>query len=77
MNVYGIYLAALHQQDLLEAAQLRRRAKAAQHSQPTPAWRRTLSGALTSVARSLDPSVEIEVTEARSASRGTDLLPAC
>ena len=77
MNVYGIYLAALHQQDLLEQAQLYRRAKAATASRTTPAWRRSLSGVLTSVARSLDPSVEIEVTEARAASRGTDLLPAC
>lgn len=77
MNVYGIYLAALHQQDLLEQAQLYRRAKLAPKSQRTPAWRRSLSGALTSVARSLDPSVEIEVTEARAANRGADLLPAC
>ena len=77
MNVYGIYLAALHQRDLLEEAQLYRRAKLAAASQPTPAWRRTLSGAFTSFARSLDPSVEIEVTEALPAGRGADLLPAC
>lgn len=77
MNVYGIYLAALHQQDLLEQAQLYRRAKLATKPQQTPAWRRTLSGALTSVARSLDPSVEIEVTEARPAAGSADLLPAC
>jgi hypothetical protein len=67
MNVYGIYLAALHQQDLLEQAQVYRRAKLATASQPTPAWRRALGGALASAARRLDPSVE----------RGADLQPAC
>lgn len=76
MNVYGVYLAALHQQDLLEQAQLYRRAKLAPASQPTAAWRRTLRGLFVSAARSLDPSVEVEV-KALPADRGADLLPAC
>jgi hypothetical protein len=41
MHAYGIYLMALHQQDLLEEAEISRRVKLAQRSQPgIPAWRR-------------------------------------
>ena len=61
MNVYGIYLAALHQQDLLEQAQAVSPSQARDGvAAETPAWRRTLSGALASAARRLDPSVEVE-----------------
>ena len=77
MNVYGIYLAALHQQDLLEAAQLYRRAKYATRSQPAPAWRRGLSSAFASVARRLDPTVSVERVEPLPSGRGADMLPAC
>ena len=66
MNVYGIYLAALHQQDLLEEAGMRRRARqAALANQGVPVWRRILaagtnrlSGVLASAARTIDPSVD-------------------
>lgn len=77
MNVYGIYLAALHQQDLLEQAQLYRRAKVATHSQATPAWRRGLSSVFATAARRLDPAVSVERVAPLSGGRGTDLLPAC
>ena len=41
MNALAPYIAALHQNDLLEEAELRRRIKLARGSQPTvPAWRR-------------------------------------
>jgi hypothetical protein len=58
MHAYGIYLMALHQQDLLEEAEISRRVKLAQRSQPgIPAWRRGLGGVLASAARSIDPSI--------------------
>jgi len=59
MNAFVPYLAALHQQDLLEQAELHRRAKLSERSRPrVPAWRRSLSGFLASAARSLDPSLD-------------------
>jgi hypothetical protein len=78
MHVYGIYLATLHQLDLLEEARLDHRAKLTKASQPNvPAWRRglggsarSLSGVLASVARSLDPSVESERTAGRRSEGG-------
>jgi hypothetical protein len=61
MNVYGIYLATLHQQDLLEQARLYHRAKLAPTSPGTvPAWRRSLSGLLASAASTIDPTVKVE-----------------
>jgi hypothetical protein len=61
MNAFVPYLAALHQQDLLQQAMLERRAKLAQRAQSTvPAWRRRLGGLFASAAQSLDPSVEVE-----------------
>ena len=77
MNVYGIYLATLHQQDLLEQARLYHRAKVATSSQRTPAWRRSLGSALATAARRLDPTVSVEGVKPLSSSRGADLLPAC
>lgn len=77
MNVFVPYLAALHQQDLLEQAELHRRSKLATASQPAAAWRRALGGLFASVARSLDPGVEVEYQEAVAAGPGADLLPAC
>jgi hypothetical protein len=78
MNAFVPYLAALHQQDLLEQAQVYRRGKLSTASrQSTPAWRRTLSGALASAARRLDPSLEVERSAALPAGRGADLQPAC
>ena len=77
MNVYGIYLAALHQEDLLEQARLYHRAKLATASQATPAWRRRLSGLLASAAKQVDPTVSVERSAPVSSGRGADMLPAC
>lgn len=75
MNAFVPYLAALHQQDLLEQACLFRMQKRAIGSEPgVPAWRRLvgggargLSGLLASAARALDPSVDVERTTAARA----------
>lgn len=69
MNALAPYIAALHQQDLLEAAEIGRRARLALGSQPSiPAWRRGLGGLLVRAARSVDPGVE----DRRSSHRPTD-----
>jgi hypothetical protein len=68
-------MAALHQQDLLEEAEIRRRVKLSRGSQPNvPAWRRSLgsgarglSGLFASAARSLDPSAESSRSSPRPA----------
>jgi hypothetical protein len=68
MNALAPYIAALHQQDLLEEAEIRRQVRLVRGSQPhVPAWRRGLgsgarglSGLFASAARSLDPTVEAE-----------------
>ncbi|HYK94418.1 MAG TPA: hypothetical protein VE011_00905 [Candidatus Dormibacteraeota bacterium] len=74
MNALVPYLAALHQQDLLEQAELRRRAKLSIASErTTPAWRRHLSAA----ARALDPSVERISETAIVTGRGANALPSC
>jgi hypothetical protein len=75
MNALAHYIAALHQQDLLEEAEIQRKVKLLRGSQPNvPAWRRGLgsgarglSGLFASAARSLDPSVEAEKTSRRPA----------
>jgi hypothetical protein len=78
MNAFVPYLAALHQQDLLEQAEIQRRVKLSAGSQPSvPAWRRVLSGLLASAARSLDPSVEVERRSALPSGRGASPMPAC
>jgi hypothetical protein len=78
MNALVPYLAALHQQDLLEQAELRRRAKLSQGLEPgIPAWRRRLSGLLSAAARSLDPSVERASETTLSNGSGANALPAC
>lgn len=78
MNVFVPYLAALHQQDLLEQAEVHRRSKLSTASKPsTPAWRRTLGGFLAAAARSLDPSVEVDHSTPLPTGRGVDPLPAC
>jgi hypothetical protein len=77
MNALAAYIAVLHQQDLLEEAELRRRVKLVRGSQPrVPAWRRGLgSGArglsslFASAARSLDPSVEADRSSQPAADR--------
>ena len=78
MNAFVPYLAALHQQDLLEQAEIQRRVKLSTASQPSvPAWRRRLSGLLAAMAGSLDPSVEVTRSTRLSSGRGADALPAC
>ncbi|HEY4227288.1 MAG TPA: hypothetical protein VGM49_03035 [Candidatus Limnocylindrales bacterium] len=78
MNALVPYLAALHQQDLLEQAALGRRAKLRRASDPVvPAWRRRLSGLLSSAARSLDPDVERVSETAIVGGRGASALPSC
>ena len=78
MHALFPYLLALHQQELLEQAENRRRAKLATSSQPSlPAWRRTLGVALTSAAQRLDPTIEVDRSVVLSNGSGTDLLPAC
>jgi hypothetical protein len=78
MNIFIPYLAALHQQDLLEQAELRRRAKRIHASEPVvAAWRRSLSGLLGSAARSLDPGAERVSVTAIVAGHGANALPSC
>ena len=61
MNVYGIYLATLHQQDLIEQARDYHRAKLAPAKPDTvSAWRKRLSGFLGSAASTIDPTVKVE-----------------
>jgi hypothetical protein len=59
MHALAPYLLAVHQRDLLEAAEIARRlriASAARHG--IPAWRRGLGGILAAAARSVDPSID-------------------
>ena len=71
MNAFVPYLAALHMQELREEARQHRRAKLSRQSQPrVPAWRRSLGGALASVARSLDPNVGAERASHRATEGG-------
>ena len=78
MNALVPYLAALHQQDPLEQAELRRRAKLSTASEPSiPTWRKRLSGLLSSAARTLDPSVERISETAIVTGRGANALPSC
>lgn len=78
MNAFVPYLAALHQQDLLQQAQVQRRVKLATASRTSvPAWRRSLSWLFASAARSIDPTVRVEHVSPLSSGRGTDALPAC
>ncbi len=78
MNAFVPYLAALHQQDLLQQAEIQRRVKLAPASEPAvSAWRRTLSGLLSSAATTIDPSVQVERVSPPSSGRGANALPAC
>lgn len=68
MHAYGIYLLALHQQDLLEEAEITRRVRLATAAQSgVPAWRRGLGGILASAARSVDPSITERTSQGRGA----------
>ena len=77
MNALAPYMAALHQQNLLEQAELDRLARLSRSSKPEIAgWRRNLgggarrmSGLFASAARSLDPRAESERANVRTSER--------
>jgi hypothetical protein len=77
MNALAPYLAAMHQQNLLEQAELDRMARLSRSSKPEiAAWRRNLgggarrlSGVLASAARSLDPRSEADRAKVRTSER--------
>lgn len=81
MNALAPYIAALHQQDLLEEAEIRRKVKLVRASQPqVPAWRRSLGGGarglslvLAAAARSLDPTTDADGAARRTADGGRAL----
>jgi hypothetical protein len=85
MNALAPYIAALHQQNLLDEAELDRivrRSRAS--SSDVPAWRRglggcafRLSGILASAARSLDPSAEAKRSRVRTSERTVGRALAC
>jgi hypothetical protein len=85
MNALAPYIAALHQQNLLEEAELDRLARLSRSSKPGVAvWRRglgggarRLSGLFASAARSLDPTVEVERTKVRTSERTVGRVLAC
>ena len=77
MNALAPYLAAMHQQNLLEQAELDRLARRGRRSgTEVAAWRRNLGGgarrlsdALASAARSLDPRAEADRATVRTSER--------
>jgi hypothetical protein len=85
MNALAPYLAALHQQNLLEQAELDRLVRLARSSNPeVSAWRRNLgggarrlSGLFADAARSLDPTVEADRTNVRTSERTVGRALAC
>ena len=78
MNAFVLDLARLHQEALICEAELDRRAKLGRDSRMTvPAWRRGLSGLLTSAARSLDPSIEVRHASPVPSGHGASALPVC
>jgi len=85
MNALAPYIAAIHQQDLLEEAQVARLLAVSRASQPgIAAWRRglgggarRLSGLFASAARSLDPTTEAERTKVRTSERTVGRAVAC
>jgi len=85
MNALAPYIAALHQQSLLEQAELDRFARRSlASSSDVAAWRRglgggarRLSGLFASAARSLDPSAEADRAKARTSERTVGRALAC
>jgi len=85
MNALAPYIAALHQQNLLEQAEMDRLARQSRSSKPEVAtWRRglgggarRLSGLFASAARSLDPTVEAEHAKVRTSERTVGRALAC
>lgn len=85
MNALAPYIASLHQQNLLEEAELIRQARRSRSSdRQVAAWRRglgggarRLSGFFASAARSLDPSVEATTAKHRTSERSVGRALAC
>ena len=85
MNSLAAYMAAIHQQALLEEAEQARLARLSRESQPgIAAWRRglgggarRLSGFFASAALSLDPTVEAERAKHRTSERTVGRALAC
>ena len=85
MNALAPYIAALHQQNLLDEAELDRIVRRSRSSSSEiAAWRRglgggarRLSGLFASAAHSLDPSAEAERTKVRTSERTVGRALAC
>ena len=85
MNALAPYMAALHQQGLLDAAELDRMLRRSRAANPeVAAWRRglgggarRLSGLFASAASSLDPSLEVERKKVRPSERTVGRALAC
>ena len=85
MNALAPYIAALHQQNLLDEAELDRIVRRSRSSSTdVPAWRRglgggahRLSGLFASAARSLDPSADAERAKVRTSERTVGRALAC
>ena len=85
MNALAPYIAALHQQSLLEEAALDRLARLSRESKPEiSGWRRglgggarRLSGLFASAAHTLDPSAEAAVAKRRTSERTVGRALAC
>jgi hypothetical protein len=85
MNALAPYIAALHQQNLLEEAELSRLARLGRSSETGVAgWRRglaggarRLSGLLASAAHTLDPNAEAKRVAHRTSERPVGRALAC
>jgi hypothetical protein len=78
MNALFPYLIAIHQRELIEQAELRRRAKLSTACEAVvPTWRRSIGWLLASAARSLDPEVELVSKTQLTNGSNTNALPAC
>jgi hypothetical protein len=85
MNALAPYMAAIHQQNLLEEAEIARLVRKSRASKPEiAAWRRglgggarRLSGFFAGAARSLDPTTEVERTKVRTSERTVGRALAC
>jgi hypothetical protein len=85
MNALAPYLAAIHQQNLLEEAELSRLARLGRSSDTgVAAWRRglgggarRLSGMLASAAHTLDPNAEAQRVAHRTSERTVGRALAC
>jgi len=85
MNALAPYMAAIHQQNLLEEADVARLLRRNRASKPgIAAWRRGLGGGarrlsslFAGAARSLDPTIEVERTKVRTSERTVGRALAC